>query len=163
MLDAYCRRRSTRMRALRCRRGFAGPTRPARVPPSPAIECCHDHFNIHTVCMTRNRPPQAARSAATRDALVAAARALFAEHGYADVGTEEIVRAAGLTRGALYHHFADKVEVFAAAFEQVEAETNTRIADAVAAAGTTDPVAAMRVGASAFFDTCTDPQLARIM
>ena len=113
--------------------------------------------------MTRNRPTQAARSAATRDALVTAARGLFAERGYADIGTEEIVRAAGLTRGALYHHFTDKVELFAAAFEEVETETTTRIADAVAAAGATDPITAMRAGASAFFDTCTDPQLARIM
>jgi AcrR family transcriptional regulator len=88
---------------------------------------------------------------------------LFADRGYAAVGTEEIVNSAGLTRGALYHHFTDKVELFAAAFEQVETETNTRIAEAVAASGTTDPVAAMRTGASAFFDICTDPQLARIM
>jgi AcrR family transcriptional regulator len=88
---------------------------------------------------------------------------LFAERGYGDVGTEEIVRVAGLTRGALYHHFTDKVELFAAAVEAVETETSTRIADAVAAAGTTDPVAAMRAGASAFFDTCTDPKMARIM
>lgn len=106
---------------------------------------------------------QAARSAATRDALVTAARALFAERGYGDVGTEEIVRVAGLTRGALYHHFTDKVELFAAAFEAVETETTTRIADAVAGAGTTDPIAAMRVGASAFLSTCTDPKMARIM
>jgi AcrR family transcriptional regulator len=113
--------------------------------------------------MMRNRPTQAARAAATRDALVSAARALFAERGYVDVGTEEIVGAAGLTRGALYHHFTDKVELFAAAFEEVETETNTRIAEAVAASGTTDPVAAMRAGAAAFFDICTDPQLARIM
>jgi AcrR family transcriptional regulator len=69
---------------------------------------------------------------------VAAARALFADRGYAAVGTEEIVNSAGLPRGALYHHFTDKVELFAAAFEQVETETNTRIAEAVATSGTTD-------------------------
>src|SRR3954447_15680555 len=113
--------------------------------------------------MTGRRRTQEERSAASRDALVSAARALFAERGYADVGTEEIVRTAGLTRGALYHHFADKVAVFAAAFEEVETETNTRIADAVAPTATTDPIAAMRAGASAFLDTCTEPRLARIM
>src|SRR3954468_15866519 len=113
--------------------------------------------------MTSKRKTQEERSAGTRDALVTAARSLFAQRGFADVGTEEIVRTAGLTRGALYHHFADKVAVFAAAFEGVETETNTRIADAVAAPATTDPIAAMRAGASAFLDTCTEPRLARIM
>jgi AcrR family transcriptional regulator len=113
--------------------------------------------------MTRNRPTQAARSAATRAALVTAARTLFAERGYAEVGTEEVVRTAGLTRGALYHHFADKVELFAAAFEEVETQTTTRITDAVAAVGTTDPIAAMQAGAAAFLDICTEPEMARIM
>jgi AcrR family transcriptional regulator len=113
--------------------------------------------------MTRNRPTQAARSAATRTALVSTARALFAERGYADVGTEEIVRGAGLTRGALYHHFADKAELFAAAFEQVEIETNERIGDAVATANATDPIEAMRIGAATFLNTCAEPEMARIM
>ena len=65
--------------------------------------------------MIINRRTQAARSAATREALIVAARPLFAARGYADVGAEEIVRAAGVSRGALYHHFADKTELFAAA------------------------------------------------
>jgi AcrR family transcriptional regulator len=72
--------------------------------------------------MKSNRRTQADRSAATRDALVRAGRHLFAEHGYAEVGTEAIAREAGVTRGAMYHQFADKTELFAAVFEQVEAE-----------------------------------------
>ena len=72
--------------------------------------------------MNVKRTKHAERSEATRAALVAAARPLFAERGYAGVGTEEIVRAAGVTRGALYHQFADKRELFAAVFEQVEAD-----------------------------------------
>jgi AcrR family transcriptional regulator len=113
--------------------------------------------------MTSKRKTQEERSAGTREALVAAARSLFAERGYADVGTEEIVRAAGLTRGALYHHFADKAELFAAAFEAVETDTSARIRDAVLAGGPTDPIAAMRAGAAAFFDVCAEPEMARIM
>ncbi len=113
--------------------------------------------------MTSNRPSQTARSAATRDALVVAARTLFAARGYGDVGTEEIVRAAGLTRGALYHHFADKSDLFAAAFEEVEVETTARIGGAVEAAGAIDPITAMKLGASAFLDVCAEPQMARIM
>src|SRR5436305_1091478 len=85
--------------------------------------------NIRTACMKSNRT-QAERTAATRAALVAAARALFAADGYAGVGTEAIVQAAGVTRGAMYHHFADKQDLFAAVFEAVEAALTARI-DAV--------------------------------
>src|SRR5258708_28072233 len=68
------------------------------------------------------------RSEATRQQLVTAARALFGARGYAGVGTEEIVRAAGVTRGALYHQFRDKADLFAAVAEEVEAEIADRIA-----------------------------------
>lgn len=114
--------------------------------------------------MTSNRPTQRARSAATREALVAAARRLFAERGYGDIGTEEIVQSAGLTRGALYHHFTDKSELFAAAFEEVEIETTARITEALEeAVDLTDPIEAMRLGAATFLDVCTEPAMARIM
>ena len=60
---------------------------------------------------------QAARSASTRAKLIRAARALFARKGYADVGTEEIARRAGVTRGALYHQFPSKEDLFLAEYE----------------------------------------------
>jgi AcrR family transcriptional regulator len=94
---------------------------------------------------------------------VGAARRLFAERGYADVGTEEIVRAAGVTRGALYHQFTDKRDLFEAVVEAVEQDLMTalgpRIADAVAAG---DPLGALRAGSAAFLDLCRDPAVERI-
>jgi AcrR family transcriptional regulator len=99
------------------------------------------------------RRTQADRSAATRDALLAAARPLFADHGFAGVATEAIVSAAEVTRGALYHHFADKTELFAAVFELVEDEATQRVAAAVLAsadAGETDPIELMVRGGRAW-------------
>ena len=106
---------------------------------------------------------QAERSAATRDALVAAARSLFAARGFADVGTEEIVRAAGLNRGALYHHFADKTELFAAVFETVEAEVSARIAAAAATRRIATRSRSCGLGVSAWLDACAEPEVHRIV
>src|SRR5262250_2385953 len=102
------------------------------------------------------------RSEATRRMLVTAARTLFGERGYASVGTEEIVRAAGVTRGALYHQFRDKADLFAAVAEQVEAEIAERIATAAAGAAA-DPVGALQSGARLFLDACAEPEVERII
>src|SRR6185437_2025483 len=103
------------------------------------------------------------RSEATRRRLVSAARTLFGARGYAEVGTEEIVRAAGVTRGALYHQFRDKADLFAAVAEEVEAEIADRIAAGAAEAAADDPVGALRIGARLFLDACAEPEVERII
>lgn len=113
--------------------------------------------------MKSNRRTQAERSAATREALVAAARPLFGARGYADVGVEEIVRAAGITRGALYHHFVDKTDLFAAVFESVETGVTARIVAGLGRADQSDLIAVMRQGAKIFLDACAEPETHRIM
>jgi AcrR family transcriptional regulator len=113
--------------------------------------------------MDDNRRTQAERSAETREALIAAARRLFAAYGFAEVALETIVRAASVTRGALYHHFADKTELFAAVFEQVEGEVAAHMGEAIAAANETDPVEVMRLGAGFWLDACSDPEIQRIV
>jgi AcrR family transcriptional regulator len=102
------------------------------------------------------------RSEATRRRLVTAARTLFGARGYADVGTEEIVRAAGVTRGALYHQFRDKADLFAAVAEEVEAEIAERIASG-AGGFAADPLGALRSGARLFLDACAEPEVERII
>ena len=73
-------------------------------------------------------PPRAAKRSAqaaeTRDALIAAARELFGEQGYAATSIEEVVDRAKVTKGALYHHFADKENLFRAVYEQVQREVS---------------------------------------
>jgi AcrR family transcriptional regulator len=113
--------------------------------------------------MNVNRRTQDERSAATRAALIAAARPLFAERGFGGVGTEEIVRAAGVTRGALYHQFKDKAELFEAVFENVEEDVMQRVANAVLSAGAEDPLQAMRAGAAGWLEACGDPEIRRIV
>src|SRR5215210_493996 len=101
------------------------------------------------------------RGEATRTALLDAARALFAERGYAGVGTEEVVRRAGVTRGALYHHFRDKRDLFRAVYEQTEEEIVAAIGARMADAGA-DPMALLAEGVRAFLDACGDPVMMRI-
>jgi AcrR family transcriptional regulator len=106
------------------------------------------------------RRTQADRSAATRAALVAAATRLFATQGYAGTPREDIVRAAGVTRGALYHHYADKADLFRAVFEAMEAEVMGRIG--AAATGSDDPVEQLRLGCRAYLDEALEPGVRRI-
>jgi AcrR family transcriptional regulator len=105
---------------------------------------------------------QAQRTAATREALIAAARRLFTERGYEEVGTEEVVRAAGVTRGALYHHFGDKASLLEAAYERIEAESTERVARVVLGSDLHSPLEAMKAGVEAFLDECAQPELRQV-
>jgi len=104
---------------------------------------------------------QAERSGATQAALIQAARALFAEKGYAGTPREEIVAAAGVTRGALQHHFRDKASLFVAVYEQVEQEIVELVAHAAMAAKG-GPVEELRAGCQAYLDAVLDPAVQRI-
>jgi AcrR family transcriptional regulator len=109
----------------------------------------------------RQRIPNATRTERTRAALILAARELFAAKGFAETGTPEIVKAAGVTRGALYHHFEDKTALFRTVIE-AEAEA---VAKAIEAK-TTEPASARDAlidGANAFFDAMAVPGRARLL
>ena len=92
---------------------------------------------------------------------MAAARSLFSERGYSQSSTEDIVRAAGVTRGALYHHFKDKRALFQAVFEQIELE----LADMARATASPDADSwtNLLAGCNAFLDTCLRADVQRII
>lgn len=104
---------------------------------------------------------QAARSEATRQALIAAGRALFAERGFAGASTEELLERAGVSRGAMYHHFKGKDELFLAVFEAVEVDLTARVIER-SITGTT-PIDQLRLGFDAFLSLCLDPEVQRIV
>jgi AcrR family transcriptional regulator len=106
-------------------------------------------------------PSKAERADATRTALVAAARTLFTDHGYAATSTTEIVERAGITRGALYHHFAAKEDLFRAVFEKIEDEVTKHVARA--ALTSTDPLEQLRRGTRAYLEACVDPAVQRVV
>ena len=101
------------------------------------------------------------RTEATRGALIAAARALFVEKGYAETGTPEIVAAAKVTRGALYHHFADKADLFRAVVEVEARSVAARIAHDAPEAETA--IGAMTAGTEAYFLAMAVPGRARLL
>ncbi|HJP79758.1 MAG TPA: TetR family transcriptional regulator [Pseudonocardiaceae bacterium] len=106
--------------------------------------------------MSADPPSRRAEHAAdTRAALVDAARGLFAERGFAATGTEDIVAAARVTRGALYHHFRDKTALFRAVLEQVRNEyAEALINDQLPRAVEGSPLDQIRAGFAAFLDAC---------
>jgi AcrR family transcriptional regulator len=106
-------------------------------------------------------PTQTERTEATRARLIATARRLFAEKGFAGTSTEEILSEASVSRGALYHHFPSKTDLFQATFEAVEDDLTAQVM--TAAATTSDPKRMLERGFDAFLDECRNPEVQRIV
>jgi AcrR family transcriptional regulator len=113
--------------------------------------------------MESKRRTQEERSAATRDALISAARRLWGLRGYAEVGTPEIATAAGVTRGAMYHQFADKATLFAEVVEAVEQDVMARMGMLVAESGATTPAVAIRAAVDAWLEVSSDPEVRQLV
>ncbi len=105
--------------------------------------------------------PKPDRGTATRQRIIAVATALFTAHGYEGTSIETVLRETGLSRGALYHHFASKDQLFAAVLEAIEAE----IADATVkgSRGSANPAAALRAGCGVFLDLAQTPKVRQIL
>ncbi len=113
--------------------------------------------------MKDSRRTQADRTATTRAALIKAGRKLFAEHGFAGVGTETLVREAGVSRGALYHQFGDKTGLFADVLADVEGDLTRELAAVMGAGDPGDVVGAMMRAVDAWLDACENPEVQRIV
>ena len=107
----------------------------------------------------RARPSRAAQGASTRAALLGAARELFGSQGFALTSLEDVVARAGVTKGALYHHFSGKEELFADVYEQVQHEVSDRV---VAEFLRPDPWDALHVGCELWIDAHLDPAVQRV-
>src|SRR5947207_15177009 len=105
-------------------------------------------------------PTQQERTEATTVALVEAARDLFAEDGFAAASLDAVVAKAGVTKGALYHHFAGKRELFAAVFAAEQHEISEVVAAAYARQD--DPWDAFEAGCRSLVETCQEPGVQRI-
>ena len=107
------------------------------------------------------KPLRARQAEATRALLVEVATASFTERGYAATSIDDLIREAGVARGALYHHFSGKEALFRAVYEEVEGAVVARVM-AAAAAGSS-PWEAVRAGLSTFLDACLEPAFRRIV
>ena len=102
----------------------------------------------------------AERRETTRAALIASGRRLFASQGYDAVAAEQIVEDAGVTRGALYHHFDGKAGLFEAVFLEIETEVMAKFPLEEFAAG--DPMAVLRSGVSRFLELSLEAEVQQI-
>ena len=104
---------------------------------------------------------RAAQGRATRDQLIEMATRLFTEHGYEGSSIEAVLSAAGVSRGALYHHFAGKEALFEAVVDAVSERITAELTEAVS--GCADPLDALRTAALAWVDLAADPVVQRVM
>lgn len=104
---------------------------------------------------------RAAQAASTRRDLLQHARKLFAQKGYAESSTDEVVRRARVTKGALYHHFSNKLELYRAVVEDMERELVASMAQA--AGGERTPQKKLEAVCRAYLDACLDSALTRIL
>jgi AcrR family transcriptional regulator len=104
---------------------------------------------------------RARQAAATRELLVATARDVFTERGYAATSVDDVVQRAGVAKGSLYHHFDSKEAIFRTVYESIQAEVVEGVMAAAMQAA--EPWAAVRAGLAAFLDACLEPSFRRIV
>lgn len=112
---------------------------------------------LRTARKTTRRPGY---SSSTKTALLDSARELFTQHGYAGTSLDEVVAAARVTKGALYHHFPSKLALFESVFLDVQDATSREVSEAIATSK--DPWERAQIGLQKFLEVCRRPQFRRI-
>ena len=112
---------------------------------------------------SRPQPRRTEHASDTRAALIASARRLFAAQGYDGTGTEQIVTDARVTRGALYHHFRDKADLFRAVMAEAAGTVARQLVDEQLASDSPSPLSEIRDGVAAFLDVCVGGDFQRIV
>lgn len=97
----------------------------------------------------------------TRELIIKVARNLFAKRGFAETSIDEVLSGAGIARGALYHHFRDKEDLFRSVYRRALEEIHAKIV--AAASEGPDIWERLRLGREAYLDSCTDPTIYRIL
>ena len=113
--------------------------------------------------ITQPQGRRAEHASDTRTALLSAARRLFATEGYDGTGTEQIVAQARVTRGALYHHFRDKADLFRAVMEEAAGDVARQLIGDQLDATSRSPLEDVQTGVSAFLDVCVGGDFQRIV
>jgi AcrR family transcriptional regulator len=120
-----------------------------------------DHeFSLYD-CHVAVKPLRERQAEATRGLLIDEARELFTDQGYGATSIEDIIRQAGVARGALYHHFSSKEALFRAVYDVVEGEVMARVVAATLAENT--PWEGITAGLRAFLDACLEPAFRRVV
>ena len=104
---------------------------------------------------------QEERSSSTQATLIKGGRGAFLENGYAGTSTPALAKATGVSRGALYHHYADKKALFRAVVETIQTEVFNAIEERAVAA--TDPIEGLKLGSRAFLEEASKPEFVRIV
>ncbi len=123
-----------------------------------SVTDCRSTWYRHVVSV---KPLRTRQAEATRGLLIDVAREHFTRNGYAATSIDDIIRQAGVARGALYHHFPGKEALFRAVYETVEGEVVARVMEAAVAKAS--PWESVRAGLSAFLDACLQPDFRRIV
>ena len=99
-------------------------------------------------------------SSSTKKALIDSVTDLFTQHGYAGTSLDEVVAAARVTKGALYHHFSSKLDLFESVFLEVQGATTAEVENAIKSSN--DPWERAQIGLGKFLEVCRRPQFRRI-
>ena len=99
----------------------------------------------------------------TRELILRVAQRLFVKQGYASTSIDEVLKGAGVARGALYHHFRDKEDLFGEIFKKLLRESHRKVVEAAASSPTANIWERLRRGREAFLDSWTDPGVCRIL